>query len=151
MKQSDLDLIEAARILLRITRHLQRVCESKGYSLPQYRTLLWIQQHEVTRPYTLAEQAAVSRPAVAALIAGLEKKKLIRRETVAKDGRGVHLKSTRTTRKVIRDLELAMVDCLKDIFGESADLIAAIGSSHSLEQALDDRLARDIEAGKTGN
>tara|TARA_B110000503_G_C7167401_1_gene422581 strand:+ start:5143 stop:5598 length:456 start_codon:yes stop_codon:yes gene_type:complete len=151
MKENEKNLMETVRTLLRITRLLQRVCEKNGFSLQQYRTLTWIDHHEVTRPYTLAEQAAVSRPAVAALISGLEKKKLIKREPVAKDGRGVHLKSTRRTKKAIRDLEWAMVECLQDVFGESTDVIALLGKTENLEQALDDRLQRDIEAGRAGN
>ncbi len=151
MKESDKQLMEAVRTLLRITRILQRVCEDKGFSLQQYRTLTWIDHHEVTRPYTLAEQAAVSRPAVAALIAGLEKKKLIKRESVVKDGRGVHLKSTRKTKKVIRELEVAMVESLKEVFGESVDALSILGSSHNFEDLLDRRLSKDIEAGKPGN
>ncbi|MBE9539745.1 MAG: MarR family transcriptional regulator [Proteobacteria bacterium] len=151
MEESDKQLMEAVRTLLRITRILQRVCDEKGFSLQQYRMLTWIDHNEVTRPYTLAEQAAVSRPAVAALIAGLEKKKLIRRESVAKDGRGVHLKSTRKTKKVIRELELAMVASLKALFGDSVDAISVLGSSHQFEELLDKQLLKDIEKGKPGN
>ena len=151
MEESDKQLMEAVRTLLRITRILQRVCDEKGFSLQQYRMLTWIDHNEVTRPYTLAEQAAVSRPAVAALIAGLEKKKLIRRESVAKDGRGVHLKSTRKTKKVIRELELAMVASLKALFGDSVDAISVLGSSHQFEELLDKQLLKDIEKDKPGN
>ncbi|NOX49423.1 MAG: MarR family transcriptional regulator [Gammaproteobacteria bacterium] len=151
MNDTEKQLMEAVSILLRISRLLQRVCEREGFSIQQYRTLTWIDHHEVTRPFTLAEQAAVSRPAVAALISGLEKKKLVKRATVAKDGRGVHLKSTCKTKKVIKRLELAMVECLKDVFGDSVNIIALLGANHHFEDSLDDRLNRDIEAGKPGN
>ena len=145
MDATDEALIDSVRILLRIMRHLQKVCDQNGISISQYTTLDWIANHEVTRPYTIAELNSVSRPAVAALIAGLEKKGLLTRKTVEKDGRGIHLVCTKKSLRLLQGLEQDLTKRLVEIFGESADVIAQLAKVDALVEALDAEVELDIK------
>lgn len=141
----DPPLIEAVRTMLRITRHLQKACDREGISLQQYTTLTWIAHHRITRPYSLAELNVVSRPAVAALIVGLEKKGLLKRKTVKQDGRGIHLLCTKKAYRLLENLEDTMVATLVEVLGDSVDIIAQLGTIKELDEALDKQTERDIQ------
>ncbi len=144
MKDSEKRLIRGVRNVLRITRILQQVCEQNDFTLPQYRALSWIKHQSMTRPHLVAEQAAVSRPAVASVLSGLEKRGLVKRESVAEDGRGVYVSPTEKTNETLDTLEWAMINRLNEVFGESAEIIAMFSSSQLIEDALDAQVNKEI-------
>ncbi len=141
--QTPKELIEGIRILVRLSRVAQWECERSGLTLPQYRALLTVSQG-TRRASEIADFAAVSRPAVTALVNGLEELGLLRREAVPGDGRGVHLVATRKGRRAVERAERHMADRFLKIVGGSDELKALLNGLPGLEEALDEDVARDV-------
>lgn len=93
MPDTDKRLSLAVRVLARLTRTVEQACQKSELSLPQYRLLLFIAA-EAQRAGELANQAAVSRPTLTALVDGLEAKGMVTREPVSGDRRGIRLEVT---------------------------------------------------------
>jgi DNA-binding MarR family transcriptional regulator len=80
-------------MLARLTRTVEQACQEGGLSLPQYRLLLYVARSP-QRAGEVASKTAVSRPALTGLVDGLERKGLLRRQSVAGDRRGISLELT---------------------------------------------------------
>ena len=99
--------IDGVRSLVRLSRVAQWECERTGITLPQYRALLNVSLG-TRRASELADFAAVSRPAVTALVNGLVELGLLRRKAVPADGRGVPLVATAKGRRAVGRAERAL-------------------------------------------
>jgi DNA-binding MarR family transcriptional regulator len=133
-------LIDGIRILVRLSRVVQSECEQTGLTLPQYRALLTV-SHSSRRASELADFAAVSRPAVTALVNGLVNQGLLLRKPVPGDGRGVHLVATAKGRRAVKRAESRMAERLEEIVGEHARILELLPV---LESGLDEDLVRDV-------
>jgi DNA-binding MarR family transcriptional regulator len=130
----------AVRALVFMTRLFEYECRDLDVTMAQYRLLLYL-VHGPRRAGELASQASVTRPALSALIAGLEELRYIERSAVRADGRGVQLQITR--------LGLETIDRVEERFGRIFDdttqrldrdeLVTALGG-------LCRQLTLDIEA-----
>lgn len=104
MPEHDQRLAQAVRVLARLTRTVEQACQKSELSLPQYRLLLFIAA-EAQRAGELANQAAVSRPTLTALVDGLEAKGLVTREPVSGDRRGIRLEVTQAGQEALKTTE----------------------------------------------
>ena len=140
--------IDGVRSLVRLSRVAQWECERTGITLPQYRALLNVSLG-TRRASELADFAAVSRPAVTALVNGLVELGLLRRKAVPADGRGVHLVATAKGRRAVARAESAMVTRLTGILGDRPETRAMLRELSGLEGALDEDLVRDVLGRRT--
>ncbi|HEY2735596.1 MAG TPA: MarR family transcriptional regulator, partial [Polyangiales bacterium] len=77
-----------------MNRIFEYECRDLEVGLAQYRLLLYL-RHGPKRAGELATQSSLTRPALSTLIAGMEQDRLIRRNAVQSDRRGVRLEITR--------------------------------------------------------
>ena len=119
--------VQAARVLARLERLVDRTCHETGISLPQYRLLLFISR-EPPRASELAGRAAVSRPTLTALVDGLERQGLLRREPVTGDRRGIRVELTRKGEAALSRADRRL--------GEEIGKLAKDAGAHGLFDAL---------------
>jgi DNA-binding MarR family transcriptional regulator len=134
------DLTTAIRTVIRLGRVAQQSCEEVGITLPQYRALSMATGTR-RRAHEMAAYTAVSRPAIAAVTAGLEKAGLLDRTIAEHDKRGVYYVATDEGRRVVRDVEERMAERFTAVLGPSLPLVEAL-SDPALESALDAEAAR---------
>jgi DNA-binding MarR family transcriptional regulator len=94
----------AVRAIVFMNRIFEYECRSLDVGLAQYRLLLYL-RHGPKRAGELATQASLTRPALSTLIAGMEQDRLIRRNAVQTDRRGVRLEITRKGLETIERVE----------------------------------------------
>ena len=136
----DEDLVMAVRTIIRLSRVAQQVCENIGLTLPQYRALSMLDTRR--RAHEMATYSAVSRPAIAALTAGLERMGLIDRAVAEHDKRGVYFVATAEGRRLLDEADSRMVRKFTAILGDDVrslvELAAApIAAALDLQAALD--------------
>ena len=68
-KKPNQDIRDAMRIFVRLARVAEHECRESGLSLPQYRALSFVARG-TRRAAEIADAAAVSRPAITALVGG---------------------------------------------------------------------------------
>lgn len=105
------DLIPGIRLLARLARVAEQVCQTTGISLPQYRLLVTI-SGEPQRASELAARVGVSRPTLTSLVNGLEDGGMLRRVPVPTDRRGIRLEPTEAGRAAVARAERALSDRL---------------------------------------
>ena len=88
------DFTPGIRVLARLARVAEQVCQSTGISLPQYRLLVSV-SGQPQRASELAARVGVSRPTLTSLVDGLEQAGLLRRVPVPTDRRGIQLVPTK--------------------------------------------------------
>lgn len=138
-------VIVAIRLLTRLARMAQSECEKANLNLPQYRALMYVSRGN-QRMATLAAFATVSRPAVTALVDGLERAGMLKREDVEGDRRGVRITITRKGAAAMANAEERMARRIKAVLGQHSAIWDAISSSELelLEVALDEELEREV-------
>ncbi len=125
----------SVRAIAFLSREFERVCRDAGMSLPQYRLLLFM-RHGPKRAGELAARAAIKRPTLTALVAGLEKEGLLRRARVEIDRRGIRLELTPEGMEALRDVEARLAELVDDFCGK--------GDRDSILDSLDE-LASVVE------
>jgi DNA-binding MarR family transcriptional regulator len=128
------------RLLARLARVAEQVCQSTGISLPQYRLLVSVSGHP-QRASELAARVGVSRPTLTSLVDGLEAVGLLRRAPVPTDRRGIQLLPTAEGVAAVARAEDALTHrMLQLVPPESAALVAdvveALGAALDREGAL---------------
>lgn len=133
---------EAARVLARLTRSVEKACSDSGLSLSQYRLLLFISLQPQLMS-DLASRAQVSRPAITDGVDVLEKLGLLKRSAVEGDRRATSLELTPKGAKTLTRAENSILDRLDDYLDDkdTAKAIAAIG------KVLDRRLEEKLREG----
>jgi DNA-binding MarR family transcriptional regulator len=129
----DASFTSGIRLLARLARVAELVCQQTGISLSQYRLLVSI----TGRPQRASELAAhvgVSRPALTSLVDGLEHSGLLRRMPVASDGRGIQLVVTDAGRAAVDRADAALTRRLGELAGPDAarvvgEVVAAIDAA----------------------
>jgi DNA-binding MarR family transcriptional regulator len=141
-------LLHAIRMVIRLSRIAQQVCEKAGITLPQYRAISSL-AYRKRRAHEIASHTAVSRPAVTALMTGLEKMGLIEREVDEFDKRGVHFIASTKMKKVLAEVERDLVRRFGEVLGDSAKSLAALTGTEAIEEALDRQAEREFGAPDT--
>ena len=123
MGETDRRAILLARAIVVLFRDFERVARAAEITVPQYRFLLFLKRGP-KRAGDLALQAAVGKPTASALIADMEKRGLITRETDPDDARGIRLRLTEAGLARHAAFERALAAHLLDLMGEEgADAI----------------------------
>jgi DNA-binding MarR family transcriptional regulator len=136
----DLQIQRGLRAIVLLHRAFEQGARKVGVSIPQYRLLLFL-RHGPRRAGELAASAAVKRPTLTALVAGMEKERWIRRVEVEADRRGVALELTPKGRDVIAALETRL--------GGMVDLLSKGGDRDRLLGGLEemaDIVAEEVKA-----
>ena len=133
---SDVRLARAVRTVAIVSRVFEQVCREFGVSLPQYRLLLFL-RHGPKRAGELAARAAIKRPTLTAIVAGLEKEGRLTRIADEVDGRGVRIEITPQGRAALEEAEKQLGDVIREL--------CDLGDYESLLGALDD-LASIVDA-----
>jgi len=136
------ELLDAVRTVIRLARIAQQACDEVGLTLPQYRALNSIVRG-ARRPFELARYSAVSRPAMSALTAGLERQGLAERHDDEADGRGVHFVMTSKGQQVFDEVEHLLVERFRQVLGTTEESLRNLDTI-VLEAALDQQLDRDF-------
>lgn len=132
----DIRLARAVRTVAIVSRVFEQVCRQVGVSLPQYRLLLFL-RHGPKRAGELAARAAIKRPTLTAIVAGLEKEGRLTRIADEVDGRGVRIEITPQGRAALGEAE--------EQLGEVIRILCDLGDYESLLGTLDD-LASIVDA-----
>ncbi len=132
----DLRLSRAVRTVAIVSRVFEQVCRKAGVSLPQYRLLLFL-RHGPKRAGELAARAAIKRPTLTAIVAGLEKEGRLTRIADEQDGRGVRIEITPAGMEAVTTTEIRL--------GEVVEELCSLGDHERLLNALDD-LAEIVDA-----
>jgi DNA-binding MarR family transcriptional regulator len=94
----------AARLLSRLASTVQASCQEFGLTLTQYRVLVWLMERPM-RAAELSEFLGVTRPAVTALLRGLEGQQLIHKKPAIDDRRALQVSVTRNGLRRIREID----------------------------------------------
>jgi DNA-binding MarR family transcriptional regulator len=140
----DEQLLDGIRTVIRLARIAQQTCEQTGLTLPQYRALNAL-AHQKRRAYDLASHSSISRPAVVALTAGLEKLNLLERAVAEYDGRGVYFTVSRKGQKALADANRLLVQRFAEILGDSKQSLKMLDTV-AIDQALDKQYEREQAA-----
>lgn len=105
------DLVAVVRTIVGLARPLEAVCLGSGISFAQYRLLVALEQ-DGGRAGELAARIGVNRSTLSALATGLEKARLVTRDDVAADLRGVRLELTPEGERALAGAELRMSQAL---------------------------------------
>lgn len=135
-KTADVRLARAVRTVAIVSRVFEQVCRNAHISLPQYRLLLFL-RHGPKRAGELAARAAIKRPTLTAIVAGLEKEERLTRIADEVDGRGVRIEITPKGRAALEEAEFQL--------GQVVDRLCELGDYDHLLGALDD-LASIVDA-----
>jgi DNA-binding MarR family transcriptional regulator len=111
------DLRMSARSLAHLTRYLERSCDRAGVSLAQYRLLSYIDSAE-RRAGELAQQAAVSRPALTLAVDRLAQRGLVDRARLPNDRRGIAVRLTTKGRTALQEADQVLGELLATIVPE---------------------------------
>ena len=135
-KAPDVRLARAVRTVAIVSRVFEQVCRDAQVSLPQYRLLLFL-RHGPKRAGELAARAAIKRPTLTAIVAGLEKEGRLTRIADEVDGRGVRIEITPKGRAALEEAEFQL--------GQVVHQLCELGDYDPLLGALDD-LASIVDA-----
>jgi DNA-binding MarR family transcriptional regulator len=125
-----------------MARIAQQVCEEVGLTLPQYRSLNSAARGR-RRAFELARYSSVSRPAMSALTAGLERMGLFERSAAESDGRGVYFVASERGLEALAEVERLLVERFAEILGPAALALTDLDTV-AIEAALDEQLERDF-------
>ena len=99
--------MRVGRALARLSRLLEQASSDAGLTLAQYRVLVFVADRP-ERAAALADKVDVRRATLSAIVGGLARTGLVRRVSVAGDGRGVQLQVTPRGRAVLGAVEDAL-------------------------------------------
>lgn len=142
MSDEQSQLLNGIRVVIRLSRIAQQVCEEAGLNLAQYRALNSA-RHGGRRAFELAQTAAVSRPAITSLTSGMIQSGLIAKQTSESDGRGVVFVVTPLGTERLLAVERLLVDRFTEALGESRSALVGIETA-ALDAALDQLADRDF-------
>jgi DNA-binding MarR family transcriptional regulator len=141
------DLTDPIRTVIRLARIAQQALDEVGLTLPQFRALNAVVRGP-QRAMDLARYSAVSRPAMSALTAGLEKQGWVERRSSTDDGRGVSFVATPAGWQQFEVAEEVLRQRFGAVLGDSVSALLALDSD-ALEGALDRQAERDFPSRTT--
>ena len=107
--------VEGARALARLAKSAEIALGRVDLSLPQYRVLIFLSEHDAAAASALASRLDVTRPTITAIVDGLVARDLVERRPASDDRRRVEHHLTRAGERILRDGDQAIVDHLGTI------------------------------------
>jgi DNA-binding MarR family transcriptional regulator len=95
-------VLETAPLVMQFIRTEMRRRRTRWVSVPQFRTLIYLERHPGGSPSDVAEWMGSSLPAVSRLVDGLFQRGLVAREGIAGDRRRTALRLTSRGRKLLQ-------------------------------------------------
>ena len=118
-KQCAREILETVPVMMRFIRDQVRQRRSAGVSLPQYRTLAFLDRVQNASLSAAAEHLGLSLPATSRLMNGLVVRKLVAREIVSTNRRQIALTLTprgeAILEKIRGEIRLCLADVLKSL------------------------------------
>jgi len=115
------ELLETVPVIMRFIRDQVRRRRAAGLSLPQFRTLIFVNRTKDASLSAVAEHLGLSLPAMSRLINGLVTGGLMARQVVSTNRRQIALTLTGRGRiileKVRKEIRLRLADALKTLPG----------------------------------
>ncbi len=96
------EVLEVVPIVTRVIRTQMRGHRSPALTVPQFRTLIFVESHPGTSLSQVAEYVGITRPSMSVLVDGLVQRRFITRESSKGDRRRVTLNVTGRGKQVIR-------------------------------------------------
>jgi DNA-binding MarR family transcriptional regulator len=140
--EPDVRLTRAVRTIAIVSRIFEQVCREARVSLPQYRLLLFL-RHGPKRAGELAARAAIKRPTLTAIVAGLEKEGRLTRIADEVDGRGVRIEITPQGRAAVKEVESELAEVIHQLC-ELGDYESLLGALDELAGIVDAETFRRI-------
>jgi DNA-binding MarR family transcriptional regulator len=113
------EILETVPLVMRCIRSQVRQRRTAGLSLPQFRTLIFINRTQNSSLSAVAGHLGLSLPAMSRLINGLVNDRLVDRQLVSTNRRQIALTLTArgraTVEKVRNEIRLRLADSLKEI------------------------------------
>ncbi|MGA9452986.1 MAG: MarR family transcriptional regulator [Verrucomicrobiia bacterium] len=113
------ELLETVPVVMRFIRDQVRRRQMAGLSLPQFRTLIFLNRTKDSSLSAVAEHLGLSLPAMSRLINGLVTGRLVGRQVVSTNRRQIALTLTvrgrATLEKVRKEIRLRLADALKTL------------------------------------
>ncbi len=131
-------LVSAVRALARASRMVERA--SDDLSLADYRVLAAVSSGE-ERASRLAARLAVGKPAISATVDSLNRRGLLRRDSVEGDARATSLAVTEEGRELFERTERRMARQLELLAERTADPATLVGCLAALGDAIEDAVA----------
>ncbi len=131
-------LVSAVRALARASRMVERA--SDDLSLADYRVLAAVSSGE-ERASRLAARLAVGKPAISATVDSLNRRGLLRRDSVEGDARATSLAVTEEGRELFERTEGRMARQLELLAERTADPATLVGCLAALGDAIEDAVA----------
>ncbi len=132
-------VVEAGRVLARLSRFIEKTCADGDLSLPQYRLLLLVSRLP-QRAGELASRATVSRPAITDLVDSLARNGFLQRVPVNGDRRGIALQLTDAGAEAIRGVEDSLAGKLKPLLVDDDLVQGLIDLGATLDKGLESHL-----------
>jgi len=129
------EVLEAVPVVMRFIRDHVRRRRAAGLSLPQFRTLVFLNRVEDASLSAVSEHLGLSLPATSRLINGMVTSGWVRRQTVSTNRRQIALTLTgagrATLEKVRNEIRLQMAESLKILpAGEHKNIQRAMRTLH---------------------
>ncbi len=121
------ELMETVPHIMKAIRMKMRVGHGANISVPQFRTMRFIQRNPESSLTDLAEFLGLTLPSVSKLVDGLVKQELIQRKESTSDRRCLILLLTQTGEKIIDSARLSaqadLVNILEKLSGEELQVV----------------------------
>lgn len=101
--------VEGARALARLAKSAEMALGGVDLSLPQYRVLIFLSEHDAAAASALAARLDVTRPTITAIVDGLVARGLVERRPAQEDRRRVEHRLTRSGEQLLRAGDGAVV------------------------------------------
>ena len=119
VRQCAREILETVPLVMRFIRDQVRQRRTAGLSLPQFRTLVFLNRTKNSSLSAVAEHLGLSLPAMSRLVNGLVGHQLVARQTVAMNRRQIALTLTdrgrATLEKVREEIRLHLAGTLKNL------------------------------------
>jgi DNA-binding MarR family transcriptional regulator len=147
MSHEDVDcaqeLLEAVPAVMRFIRAEMREHRSPGLSVPQFRTLVFIERAEGTSLGGIAEHLGLTPPSACKLVDGLQNKGLITRTQSQEDRRRVTIEITAQGKR-------SLTDARRETRNSLSEALAALDAGELAGIAASLRLLRGVFAADAG-
>jgi DNA-binding MarR family transcriptional regulator len=137
LEQCARQLLDTVPPIMRSIRAEMRSHRGHDLSVPQFRTLTFVNRNPETSLSELADHLGLTLPSVSKLVDGLVNQKLITRRESTKDRRRMTLSLTKSGADILRIASQATQDHLKDVLGglsseELSTILRAMNLLHPL-------------------
>jgi len=101
--------VEGARALARLAKSAEMALGGVELSLPQYRVLIFLSEHDAAAASALASRLDVTRPTITAIVDGLVARGFVERRPAQDDRRRVEHHLTRAGERILAEGDQAII------------------------------------------